>query len=81
VLKIVFGSPVWVGKPDDNPEEKALPLPAELQGTLVHEGPADYSYGAGGQPLPRETRSGAKLTGRKEGGGGYVWERGGCLCV
>lgn len=48
-VQIVFGSPVWVGRPEDNPEEKPLPLPSELEGTVVHEGgPPDYSYGAGG---------------------------------
>jgi hypothetical protein len=45
--QIVFGSPLWVGKPEENPEEKALPLPAELEGVVLHEGPPDYSYGAG----------------------------------
>lgn len=53
--QIVFGSPVWVGKPEDNPDEKPLPLPAELAGVVLHTGGGeggeggapDYNYGAG----------------------------------
>jgi hypothetical protein len=45
--QIVFSDAVWVGSPEDNPSEAPLPLPKELAGALLHEGSADYAYGAG----------------------------------
>jgi hypothetical protein len=46
-VQIVFSDAVWVGSPEDNPSEAALPLPKELAGVVQHDGSADYAYGAG----------------------------------
>jgi hypothetical protein len=51
LVQIVFSEAVWVGSPEDNPSEAALPLPKELAGLVQHEGGADYAYGAGKQGL------------------------------
>jgi hypothetical protein len=45
--QIVFSEAVWVGSPEDKPDETALPLPKELAGVVQHDGSPDYAYGAG----------------------------------
>jgi hypothetical protein len=45
-LQIVFSKAWWVGRKEDNPEEKQLPMPLALQQDKQHEA-YDYDFGAG----------------------------------
>lgn len=46
MMQVVFSEAVWIGKAEDNPNEKPLPMPASLAAEQVHAQPADYAYGA-----------------------------------
>ena len=41
-MQIVFPEAHWVGTKEDNPTEKQLPMPAELQLAVQHE---KYAFG------------------------------------
>ena len=42
-LQIIFPEAHWVGTREENPTEKELPMPAELQSAVKHE---KYSFGS-----------------------------------
>jgi hypothetical protein len=45
MMQLVFSEAWWVGRKDENPEEKRLPLPPELSSHTPHQG-YHFTYGA-----------------------------------
>lgn len=54
-LQVVFSEVQWVGTKEQNPEERPLPMPVELQDTKLH---TNYHFNYGAQP-----KQGASLVG------------------
>ncbi len=44
-VQLVFSEAWWVGSKEENPEERRLPMPPELQAEKLHKG-YHFSYGA-----------------------------------
>lgn len=53
--QVVFSEVQWVGTKEQNPEERPLPMPVELQDTKLH---TNYHFNYGAQP-----KQGASLVG------------------